>query len=100
MNWFMRKRYSLSLDMENSRHREAAFILNAQPQLLRSEYVVNCVLAEKQAKELESMIRRAIREELQGASFKSCSQKPESASDPESLLSDLPDSLIHAMDEM
>ena len=86
--------------MENSRHREAASILNAQPQLLRSEYVVNCILAEKQSKELDSTIRQAIREELQGASIQSCSQKDESASDSESLLSDLPDSLIHAMDEM
>ena len=54
----MRERRYLTFDMENPRHREALSEFDAQPDKLRSEFVIGCVLQAKQEQRLEGIIQR------------------------------------------
>ena len=94
----MRKRYYLSFDMDDPRHREAEALLSDQGSRQRTECVVSGLLAAKQADHIERIIRQAVSEELK---ILQCRPSPllADASD-ETQLADLPDSLIHALDEI
>lgn len=95
----MRKRYYLSFDMDDQRHREAESMISNQGNRQRTEYVVASILAAKQAGYMEQVIRQAIRDELKD--FRSIPSKilPEEMAG-EVHLTDLPDSLINALDEI
>ena len=94
----MRKRYYLSFDMDDPRHREAEALLADQGSRQRTECVVSGLLAAKQADHIERIIRQAVSEELK---ILQCRPSPllADAAD-ETQLTDLPDSLIHALDEI
>lgn len=99
----MRKRFNVSFDLQAARHREAARLLDEQPVGQRTEFIVDCILLYDRSVKLEKIVRTAIQEELRH--FTDC-QVP---SDPpafaavlqldEANLSDVPDSLLHAMDD-
>lgn len=96
----MRKRYYLSFDMDDQRHREAESMISNQGSRQRTEYVVASILAAKQAGYMEQVIRQAIRDEL-----KDFRRSVPSKILPEEIagevhLTDLPDSLINALDEI
>lgn len=91
----MRKRYYLSLNMDDPRHRTAEALIAVQNSRQRTEYIVESILAANQANLLEQLVRQAVRDELK--SFQFCMPpQPE----PEASLSELPDSLIHAMEDL
>ena len=56
----MRKRYYLSFDMDDPRHREAEALLADQGSRQRTECVVSGLLAAKQADHIERIIRQAV----------------------------------------
>lgn len=91
----MRKRYNLSFDMDDPRHREAEALVSSQGSRQRTDFVVSGILAANQAESLEQAVRRAIRDEL---STLRLSRSPQT--EPEVRLSDLPDSLINALEEL
>ncbi len=95
----MRKRYYLSFDMSDPRHREAESLFARQAVRQRSEYVVSSILTSHQIDYLEQIIREAIREELKNIRL-SCQTYP--VDEPKTCvqLTDLPESLIHALDEL
>lgn len=94
-----RKRYYLSFDMKNPRHREAEALFSGQAGRQRTEYVVASILAAHQGKSLEQIVRQAVRDELQNVVVKPQGMLPGEA-DTDVRLSDLPGSLIHALDEL
>lgn len=59
----------------------------------RTEYVVNSILTAHQTESLEQIVRQAVRDELQNV-------KLPQEKDTDVQLSDLPGSLIHAMEEL
>ena len=94
----MRKRYYLSFDMDDPRHREAEALLADQGSRQRTECVVSGLLAAKQADHIERIIRQTVREELKNLQ-RPLSSPLEDAVD-ETRLADLPDSLVHVLDEI
>ena len=90
----MRKRYYLSFDMDDPRHREAEALIAGQVSRQRTEYVVASVLASKQAELLEWLVRQAVRDELKSLRLS------EPQTEPEVELSELPDSLLNALEEL
>lgn len=90
-----RKRYFLSFDMENPRHREAEALVSRQGSRQRTDYVVSCILTASQSDMLEAAVRRAVRDELNSLHLTAVPQ-PE----PETTLSDIPDSLINALEDL
>lgn len=91
----MRKRYYLSFDMDDPRHREAEALVSRQGNRQRTDFVVSSILMANQAESLEQAVRRAIRDELRTLRLPQPSQ-PE----PEVQLSDLPDSLVNALEDL
>lgn len=85
--------------MTNPRHREAEALLTKQAVRQRSEYVVSSILTSHQAEYLEQAVREAIREELQNIRLP---PQAELTGETEASvqLADLPDSLIHALEEL
>ena len=61
----MRKRYYLSFDMDDPRHREAERLFSQQANRQRTDFVVSSILAAAQTERLEQLVRQAVREELQ-----------------------------------
>ncbi|MBR0600049.1 plasmid segregation centromere-binding protein ParR [Sinanaerobacter chloroacetimidivorans] len=94
-----RKRYYLSFDMDNSRHREAEALFAQQASRQRTEYVVNSILTAHQSEILEQIVRKAVRDELQNVKLQQQTTLPEET-DASVQLSDLPGSLIHALEEL
>ena len=94
-----RKRYYLSFDMDNPRHREAEALFARQASRQRTEYVVNSILTAHQAEHLEQAVRQAVREELRNLRISPQSTQLEET-DMDVQLSDLPGSLIHALEEL
>jgi hypothetical protein len=90
-----RKRYFLSFDMENPRHREAEALVAKQGSRQRTDFVVSSILTANQAEMLEQLVRQAVRDELKSLRL-STPPQPE----PEVELSELPDSLINALKEL
>ena len=95
----MRKRYYLSFDMDDPRHREAEALLTDQGSRQRTEYVVSGLLAAKQADHIDRIIRQAVREELKDLQCPPSGLLSGKAAG-ETQLTDLPDSLVHALDEI
>lgn len=94
----MRKRYYLSFDMDDPRHREAEALLADQGSRQRTECVVSGLLAAKQTDHIDRIVRQAVREELK---ILQCRSSPLLADAVDEMqLADLPDSLIHALDEI
>ena len=85
--------------MDNPRHREAEALFAQQPSRQRSEYVVNSILTAHQTESLELTVRQAIRDELRNAAPQLQAALPEEMG-AEVQLSDLPGSLIHALEEL
>jgi hypothetical protein len=94
-----RKRYYLSFDMDNPRHREAAALFAQQASRQRTEYVVNSILTAYQAEYLGQAVRQAVRDELRNHRI-SLQNKQLEETDMCVQLSDLPGSLIHALEEL
>jgi hypothetical protein len=94
-----RKRYYLSFDMDNPRHREAEALFTQQASRQRTEYVVNSILTAHQSEILEQIVRQAVRDELQNVKLQQQTTLPEET-DASVQLSDLPGSLIHALEEL
>jgi len=94
----MRKRYYLSFDMDDPRHREAERLFTQQTSRQRTEFVVSSILALEQNVQLEQVVRQAVREELNQhrVTVPSSTNVPEAAVH----LEELPDSLIHAFEEL
>ena len=85
--------------MDNSRHREAEALFARQASRQRTEYVVNSILTAYQSEILEQIVRQAIRDELRNAAPQFQAKLPEKT-DTGVQLSDLPGSLIHALEEL
>lgn len=95
----MRKRYYLSFDMEDPRHREAEALIAGLGCKQRTQRIVETLLAENHFDHMEMVVRQAIREELSNIRPVVESAPPEESCDGVSL-NGLPDSLIHALDDM
>lgn len=100
----MRKRCNISFDMEHPRHAEASRILNHQPVGRRTEFIVDCILQHDQTAKLEKAVCAAVREELRNFSHYQAPDRLENAHavlrPDEAKLSDVPDSLLHALDDL
>ena len=85
--------------MSDPRHREAEVLFARQAVRQRSEYVVSSILTSHQTDYLEKVIREAIREELKNIRL---SFQTDLTEEPKTCiqLTDLPESLIHALDEL
>lgn len=85
--------------MDNPRHRDAEALFAQQASRQRTEYVVNSILTAHQSEILEQIVRQAIRDELRNATPQLQATLPgETNTDVQ--LSDLPGSLIHALEEL
>lgn len=93
-----RKRYFLSFDRDNPRQREAEALYLKQAARQRSDFVVTCILSSNQAEHLERCVRKAIRDEIRKLRLTptDAQEEPDGAVQ----LSDLPSSLINALDEL
>jgi len=85
--------------MDDPRHREAEALVANQGSRQRTEYVVASMLAAKQTDDMEKMIRQAVRDELKSLRYPP-SKIPLEEMNDEIQLTDLPDNLIHALDEI
>lgn len=85
--------------MDNPRHREAAALFAQQASRQRTEYVVNSILTAYQAEYLGQAVRQAVRDELRNHRISLQNKQPEET-DMCVQLSDLPGSLIHALEEL
>ena len=81
--------------MNNPRHVEAYKLFEMQPDKLKSEFVIGCILQSQQQNRLEEIIRCTISEALKGVSPTVITRELPA---PTRLQSDLPDALLHAMD--
>lgn len=85
--------------MDNPRHRDAEALFAQQASRQRTEYVVNSILTAHQSEILEQIVRQAIRDELRNAAPQiQATLSGETNTDVQ--LSDLPGSLIHALEEL
>ena len=85
--------------MDNPRHREAETLLSRQASRRRTEYVVTSILAAHQMESLEQVVRQAVRDELRNAVTPLQTTLP-GETDADVQLSDLPGSLIRALEEL
>lgn len=85
--------------MDDPRHREAEVLLADQGSRQRTECVVSSLLAAKQSDHIERIIRQAVRDELKNLH---CSPSGFLSGKVagETQLTDLPDILVHALDEI
>ncbi|WP_041272684.1 hypothetical protein [Desulfitobacterium hafniense] len=94
-----RKRYYLSFDLDNPRHREAEALLAGQASRRRTDFAVACILAANQRESLEQTVRQAVRDELRHVKLLPPNRLTEET-DRDVQLSDLPGSLINALEEL
>lgn len=85
--------------MDNPRHREAEALLARQASRQRTEYVVTSILTAHQTESLEQVVRQAVRDELRNAAPPPQTTLPRETDDGVRL-SDLPGSLIRALEEL
>jgi hypothetical protein len=95
----MRKRYYLSFDLDDPRHQEAEALIANQGSRQRTECVVASILVAKQAGYVEQIVRKAVRDEMKRLQCLPPKTLSEETADAVRL-TDLPDSLIHALDEI
>lgn len=93
----MRKRYYLSFDMDDPRHREAERLFSRQASRHRTEFVVSSILSAEQTSQIEQIVRRAVREEINQLSLRVA--PPQEAPAVAAQLEDIPGSLIHALED-
>ena len=94
----MRKRYYLSFDMDDPRHREAERLFSQQASRHRTEFVVSSILSAEQTSQIEQIVRQAVREEINQLSLRVAPSQDVQAVTTQ--LEDLPSSLIHALEEL
>jgi hypothetical protein len=82
--------------MDNPRHREAEALYCGQAARQRTEFVVSSILEANRTELLEQTVRQAIREELKNVQLPAKTENPES----DIHLNDLPDSLVHALEDL
>lgn len=85
--------------MDNPRHREAEALFARQASRQRTEYVVNSILTAHQTESMEQLVRQAVRDELRNAVTPLQTTLP-GETDADVQLSDLPGSLIRALEEL
>ena len=85
--------------MDNPRHREAEALFARQASRQRTEYVVNSILTAHQTESLEQVVRQAVRDELRNVKLPPQTTVP-GETDSGVQLSDLPGSLIRALEEL
>jgi hypothetical protein len=85
--------------MGDPRHQEAEALIANQDSRQRTECVVASMLAAKQADYMEQIVRKAVRDELKDLRCLPPKVLPEETAGAVRL-TDLPDSLIHALDEI
>ena len=85
--------------MDNPRHREAEALFARQASRQRTEYVVTSILTAQQTESMEQLVRQAVRDELRNAVTPLQTTLPEET-DADVQLSDLPGSLIRALEEL
>lgn len=85
--------------MDNSRHREAEALFARQASRQRTEYVVTSILKAHQTESLVQVVRQVIRDELRNA-VPPLQNTLQGKTNVDVQLSDLPDSLIHALEEL
>jgi hypothetical protein len=97
----MRERRYLTFDMNNPRHAEALKLFSEQPDKVRSEFAIDCILKAQQESRLEEVIRQTISKALVGVSLSGL-VKSETSPKLQSTdnISDLPEALIFAMDDI
>lgn len=95
----MRQRRYLTFDMDNPRHCEALAIFEAQPNKLKSEFVISCILDSAQANRLEAMIRQTVSDALAGIRFAEHESLPARETAPTEDIADLPADLLFVMDD-
>lgn len=86
--------------MNNPRHVEALKLFSAQPDKMRSEYIIDCILKSQQEDHMEEVICQTLLKTLAGIPLH-ITDTLETASQPKSTenISDLPDVLVSAMDD-
>ena len=94
----MRKRYYLSFNMDDARHREAERLFTQQASRQRTEFVVSSILSAKQNSHMEQIVRQAVREEINQLSLRATPLQEEQAVAAQ--LEDIPGSLIHALEDL
>ena len=94
----MRERRYLTFDMENPRHRKALSEFDAQPDKLRSEFVIGCILQAEQEQRLEGIVRQTVSDALAGMRFSATDSMPAKETEPTEDIAELPDALLSAMD--
>jgi hypothetical protein len=85
--------------MDNPRHREAEALFVRQASRQRTEYVVTSILTAHQTESLVQVVRQVIRDELRNA-VPPLQNTLQGKTNVDVQLSDLPDSLIHALEEL
>jgi len=80
---------------------EALCLFSAQSDKMRSEFVIDCILKAQQEGHMEEVIRQTILKALEGITLQ-VSAYSEAPSQPQSTenISDLPQSLLSAMDDI
>lgn len=94
----MRKRYYLSFDMDDPRHRGAERLFSQQASRRRTEFVVSSILSAEQTSQIEQIVRQAVREEINQLSLRVI--PPQDVQSVTTQLEDLPGSLIYALEEL
>ena len=91
----------MTFDMENSRHLKAFELFTSQPNKLRSEFVVNCILTVQEENRLEKTIHKVISEVLKDVAI-STHNTPKGNMDLQMTedVSKLPDVLIASLNEI
>lgn len=85
--------------MDNPRHQEAEALFARQASRQRTEYVVTSILTAHQTESLVQVVRQVIRDELRNA-VPLLQNTLQGETDADVQLSDLPGSLIHALEEL
>ncbi len=85
--------------MDNPRHREAEALFARQASRQRTEYVVTSILTAHQTESMVQVVRQVIRDELRNA-VPPLQNTLQGKTNVDVQLSDLPDSLIHALEEL
>ena len=96
----VRERRYLTFDMENPRHRKAFELFTAQPNKLRSEFVVSCILAVQEGNRLEKMIHKVISEALKDVVLSAHTPERDMDLQRTEDVSKLPDVLIASLDKI
>lgn len=84
----MRKRYSLSFNLEEERHRKAHELLKERPLKQQSKFIVSCILAAQEEKELKDAIYSEVCRALdaRGATFAPSAPKYENGEIPPDMM--------------